>query len=457
MSSDGFELLNYEAKKDKLISELHELKAKKATICLNKDTSNLFRSMRGGERGMDVRHFNQVISIDPILMIADVEGMTTYEQLVDATLQHQCLPTVVPQLKTITIGGALTGVGIESSSFKYGLMHETVLEFEVLLADGKVVICRPDNEHQDLFFGFANSYGTLGYALRVKLKLYPIKPYVKIHHSHFNQSAAFFKALEAHSLSHRDTDKPYFIDGVAFGKNDFYLTEAECVDKAPYCSDYTYKNIYYQSIQKRKEDYLSIYDYIWRWDTDWFWCSKVFYAQNPIIRRLLGKNRLNSAFYGKVRRFVSTSKWIQRFYKSWSQQFESIIQDVQIPIDKADTFLNFYNSKIAIFPLWFCPTMSYPCNRAYDLYTMDKNNLYVNFGFWDKVVNTGEEGQYNRLIEKKVNEMGGRKSLYSDSYYTKEEFKIIHNYITYEKLKNRYDSEGILRDLYEKCCLHSID
>ena len=106
--------------------------------------------------------------------------MTTYEHLVDATLPHGLMPLVVPQLKTITLGGAVTGLGIESSSFRNGLPHESVLEMEVLTGDGRVVVARPDNEHADLFHGFPNSYGTLGYALRLKIELEPVRPYVRL-------------------------------------------------------------------------------------------------------------------------------------------------------------------------------------------------------------------------------------------------------------------------------------
>ena len=48
------------------------------------------------------------------------------------------------------------------------------------------------------------------------------------------------------------------------------------------------------SIRERQIDYLPARDYVWRWDTDWFWCSKNLYAQNPVVRRLFGPSRLNS-------------------------------------------------------------------------------------------------------------------------------------------------------------------
>ncbi len=91
--------------------------------------------------------------------------MTTYEDLCDATLPHGLMPLVVPQLKTITLGGAVTGLGIESTSLWHGLPHESVTEMQILTGDGRVVIATRDNEHSDLFYGFPNSYGTLGYSL----------------------------------------------------------------------------------------------------------------------------------------------------------------------------------------------------------------------------------------------------------------------------------------------------
>ena len=85
------------------------------------------------------------------------------------------MPLVVPQLKTITLGGAVTGLGIESTSFRHGLPHESVLEMDVLTADGEVVTATPDGEHADLYRGFPNSYGTLGYALRLVIELQPVR------------------------------------------------------------------------------------------------------------------------------------------------------------------------------------------------------------------------------------------------------------------------------------------
>ena len=158
-----------------------------APVRLAKRTSNLFRFRDDVRRARAGRHAASTRSSasTPRARTADVQGMTTYEDLVDATLPYGLMPLVVPQLKTITLGGAVTGLGIESSSFHHGLPHESVIEMEILTGDGEIVTATPDNEHRDLFYGFPNSYGTLGYALRLQIELQPVKPFVELRHVRF--------------------------------------------------------------------------------------------------------------------------------------------------------------------------------------------------------------------------------------------------------------------------------
>ena len=84
---------------------------------------------------------------------------------------------------------------------------------------------------------------------------------------------------------------------------------------------------------------------------------------------------------------------------------------------------------------------------------MNPKTLYVNFGFWDAVKSDHEEGYFNRKIESKVRELGGKKSLYSNSFYSREAFWQLYDEQTYRQLKSRYDPTGKLTDLYEKCVL----
>jgi FAD/FMN-containing dehydrogenase len=86
---------------------------------------------------------------------------------------------------------------------------------------------------------------------------------------------------------------------------------------------------------------------------------------------------------------------------------------------------------------------------------LDPDTAYVNFGFWDVVSGRKKlpPGHYNKRIERKVTELGGIKSLYSDSFYSADEFWKIYQKPVYDKLKTRYDPQRVFKDLYQKCVL----
>lgn len=420
------------------------------SLALEKTTSNLFRQRVPEPRHkLDVRQFNQVIRVDAHARVAEVEGMTTYEDLVRETLPFHLVPCVVPQLKSITIGGALAGIGIESSSFKYGFVHETILEIDILLPDGTLVVANKENEHRELFFGFANSYGTLGYALKVKVQLVPVAEFVRLRHERFADLDAYFLAL-GEGCRDRQVD---FVDGTMFDEHELYLTTGECVDQAEWLSDYTYRYIYYRSIQQKTGDYLTIHDYLWRWDTDWFWCSKHFFAQYPVVRWLWGRKRLCSTVYWKLRNRLNRSRLAQRVVGMLTGRQEAVIQDVEIPLEHAAEFARFINREIGITPVWICPVSVHNPSDSFPLYPMMAGKLYINFGFWDAVTTEYEDGYFNKKVEAKVRELDGKKSLYSDAYYSRNEFWQLYNETAYRRLKERYDPRARLKDLYDKCVL----
>jgi FAD/FMN-containing dehydrogenase len=426
-------------------------------VRLAKRTSNLFRFRDDPSApGLDVSGLDRVLSVDPDARTADVQGMTTYEDLVDATLPHGLMPLVVPQLKTITLGGAVTGLGIESSSFRNGLPHESVREMEILTGAGEIVTATADNEHRDLFYGFPNSYGTLGYALRLKIDLQPVKPFVALHHVRYDSAKDCAEAIDRLA---GDVD---FIDGTVFGDGELYLTLGRFADTAPRASDYTGQRIYYRSIRERwvspswlrpdspPTDVLTTHGYLWRWDTDWFWCSRAFGVQHPLIRRAWPASKRRSDVYRRLvaldrRTQVSArvNRWLGRPPR------EDVIQDVEIPADRLAEFLEFFHREIGMSPVWLCPLRA---QDRWPLYPLEPGRTYVNVGFWGMVsVPPGRMPEHhNRLIEREVARLGGHKSLYSTAFYTREDFWRHYDGDTYRRLKEAYDSGGRLLDLYDK-------
>jgi FAD/FMN-containing dehydrogenase len=413
-----------------------------APVRLGKRTSNLFRPRAEVSARLDVSAFSGVLEVGD--GFAEVLGMTTYEDLVAATLPTGQMPLVVPQLKTITLGGAVTGLGIESSSFRNGTPHESVVEMDVLTGDGRIVTCSR-SQNADLFYGFPNSYGTLGYALRLRIELERTHPYVHLQHVRCHSVAEAADVMAQH-----DAD---FVDGTWFSPTESYVTLGRWADSAPLVSDYTGQQVYYRSVQNRSEDWLTVHDYLWRWDTDWFWCSRAFGVQNPRVRRLVPRRYLRSDSYWKLVAFERKHGW----KAAWDRrrglpEQEYVIQDVEVPVDRLVEFMDVFAREVPIEPVWFCPMKQRSTEDVWELYRFDPSVLYVNVGFWSTVpLEPGEDpSTHNRLIEDEVDRLGGRKSLYSTAFYSREHFWELYNGPVYEVLKKRWDPDGRLLDLYDK-------
>jgi FAD/FMN-containing dehydrogenase len=425
-----------------------------ATVRLAKPTSNLFRARaKSNAKGLDVSGLTGVVSVDPDARTADVAGMCTYEDLVAATLPYGLSPLVVPQLKTITLGGAVTGLGIESTSFRNGLPHESVLEMDILTGTGDVVTASQE-QNADLFRAFPNSYGTLGYSVRLKIELEPVKPFVALRHLRFRSLrdlvAAMDRIIETGGI---DGAPVHYLDGVVFSADESYLCVGVQTTTPGPVSDYTGRDIYYRSIQHdgtEKHDRLTIHDYLWRWDTDWFWCSRAFGAQNPHIRRFWPRRYRRSSFYWKLigydRRFNIADRIEKR---NGRPPLERVVQDVEVPIGRCVEFLDWFLGNVPIEPIWLCP-LRLREDGNWPLYPIRPHHTYVNVGFWSSVPVGPEDGHTNKLIERKVSDLDGHKSLYSDAFYSQDEFDELYGGEVYKTVKKAYDPDSRLLDLYAK-------
>ncbi|MBC2934187.1 FAD-binding oxidoreductase [Nocardioides sp. zg-1228] len=425
-----------------------------APVRLAKRTSNLFRGRSDAGPGLDVSGLTGVIEVDGD--VAEVQGMCTYEHLVEVTLAHGRIPLVVPQLRTITLGGAVTGLGIEATSFRSGLPHESVLEMDVLTGAGEIVTTKPGDE---LFDAFPNSYGSLGYATRLRIELEPVPSYVALRHVRFDGPAAL-----ADGVGQVVRDRAWqgervdALDGVAFAPDELYLTLARWTDAPGPTSDYTGRQVFYRSLQQRSTDRLTVHDYLWRWDTDWFWCSRAFGAQHPVVRRVWPRRLRRSDVYWKLvalDRRLGVADRLDR--RAGRPQGERVVQDVEVPVERLAEFLDWFDREVGMRPVWLCPLRlrrsgEADGERPWPGYPLSAGTTYVNVGFWG-IVNVGPEAPSsprNRAIEAKVSELGGHKSLYSEAFYPPDEFDRLYGGAQLARVKAVHDPDDRLTCLYDK-------
>lgn len=131
--------------------------------------------------------------------------------------------------------------------------------------------------------------------------------------------------------------------------------------------------------------------------------------------------------------------------------FSQIIQDVSLPYDTVEQFIEYEIAELGIWPLWLCslsaidPPSFHPCAVRDGVPAP-----MLNIGVWGPGA-TDIEGfvRQNRRLEERLRELGGRKVLYSHTYYTEEEFWSIYDRQWYEGLRERY-SATTLPSVYEK-------
>ena len=96
------------------------------------------RDRRFAKPKLDLRALNAIVEINEQDMTCTAESGVAFSDLVKATLARGLIPLTVPELKTITIGGAVSGCSVESMSYRYGGFHDSCLEYEVLLGSGDI-------------------------------------------------------------------------------------------------------------------------------------------------------------------------------------------------------------------------------------------------------------------------------------------------------------------------------
>ena len=188
------------------------------------------KDLRYRDDKIDISDLTEVLHVDPVKRICVAESGVTFVDLVKATLPHGLVPIVVPELKTITIGGAVAGCSIESMSFVHGGFHDTCTEYEVIAATGDVLTCTPDNEHKLVFQMVHGGFGTLGILAKLTFRLVPAKRYVHVVYEKHATIEAYQASIAKHAAT-RDVD---FMDGIIHSPSLYVLSVGRFVDRAPY-------------------------------------------------------------------------------------------------------------------------------------------------------------------------------------------------------------------------------
>jgi len=402
---------------------------------------------------LDLSSFRSILAIDEEKLEVDVQAMCSFEELVDALLPLNLIPAVVPEFKGITVGGSLQGLAAESTSFRFGLVHDVITGFEALLGNGTVLWCSPTS-NAELFHALPGSFGTLALCTRVRMQCIRAKPFVKVTCHRF--------ASQSECLSHMctpllpaDTD---MIEGIGFGKEEWVAVEGRFVSSSGdsrlhRCNAWGHQWFYNQvrvsppphhHPANSLEFILPTKDYLFRHDRGSFWMAS--YRIPQVLGQFVFGSLLDSTNMFKLANLLP---WA--FPKS-----QIVLQDFMLPRENCEAFTSEATNEVAsVWPLWLLPMRRPPRRRAEEdavfgvpSQTMD----LVNVGMYG--IPKGSSYVFerdNRLLENLLHKHGGRKVLYSHSFYSKEFFyNSLYDGARYEQLRQKYSAAETLPDVWSK-------
>ncbi|KGN53687.1 delta(24)-sterol reductase [Cucumis sativus] len=429
---------------------------------------------------VDLSAFRNILDIDKERMIAKVEPHVNMGQISRATIPMNLSLAVVAELDDLTVGGLINGYGIEGSSHIYGLFSDTVVAYEIVLADGRVVRATKDNEYSDLFYAIPWSQGTLGFLVSAEIKLIHIKEYMKLTYLPVKGNLQEIGQAYMDSFTPRDLDQdnpekvPDFVETMIYSPTEAvcmtgrYASKEEAKKKGNVINNigWWFKPWFYQHAQKSLKngefvEYIPTREYYHRHTKSLYWEGKLIlpFADQWWFRFFLGwmmppKVSLLKATQGEA---------IRNYYHEMH-----IVQDMLVPLRRIGDTLEWIHREMEVYPLWLCPhrlfkppmkTMVSP-EPGFELQLKQGDTpyaqMYTDIGVYyaPGPVLRGEvyDGvQAVRNMENWLIEIHGFQPQHSVTEMSEKEFWKMFDSELYEACRKKYGAIGTFMHVYYKC------
>lgn len=405
----------------------------------------------------DLSALNQIVEIDFKRGVAWVEPGVTMEQLVDATVPFGWVPQVVTEFRKMSVGGAIMGCALESSSHRYGQFHDTAIEYELLLTDGEVVRVGLEWD-ADLFHALSGSYGTLGWITLAAIRLRPATMALQLRTTLLTDRSELIQRLTSSEAD--------YLDGVALGGERYAVMEG-CFDGkggAPSRSGWSERWFIQKLLQRRRSgvESIGLKEYLFRYDRGAFWMAApllspgglkqlwLWWRRDPRVGAALKSHPpCPSLLFRLFLGWVASSELLYRQLHRLPQaviQSRFLIQDCYLPIESALPFLAWSEEKLRLTPIWLCPVRPTTTPQILSPTRID-SSLLINIGLY--AVPEGSATHLTRLVDERVAAFGGRKMLYGHSSYTEEEFWQLYDREAYEWVRGQLKATTLM-DFYSK-------
>ena len=411
-------------------------------------------SSRQKDRIVDTSSLSNVLTFNKAEKTVLVEPNVAMDKLVDATTAEGLLPKVVMELPNITVGGGFAGTSGESSSFRWGLFDRSIRAIEIILGNGEVVWAARDNEHRELFFACAGSCGSLGVITLLEMELVDAQPYVELEYRAVRSTQ---DAVEVFREAEEDASIDY-MDGIMYALDRGVVMlgrlaskplqgRVQTFDKANDPWLYLHAEDALRRIDREKTtsytESVPVKTYFFRYDRGVFWSGLRAFNYFCTPFNSLTRYLLNPFMYSRT--------MVHALHRSGLSS-QTIIQDLAVPYDNAEDFVQWTDERTGLWPLWLCPVKPAPNDER--SFSMGKHisheKTLLDIGIWGMGPRDARQFiKLNRDFEAKITELNGLKCLYAHAYYTEDEFWQIYDEKAYTELREKYHAQS-LPSVYDK-------
>nr|XP_053640235.1 delta(24)-sterol reductase-like isoform X1 [Cherax quadricarinatus] len=390
-----------------------------------------------------------ILEIDTDEMTVRCEPLVTMGQLTHTLTELGWTIPVVPEMDDLTIGGLVMGTGIETSSHKMGLFQHICVAYELVVADGSVLMCS-ETENRDLFYSVPWSYGTLGFLTAVKIKIIPAQRFVRVE---YKPCYSLDDIVNTFTQETTKVEGNQFVEGVMYSLHSgVVMTANMCTAAHPgqlnkigrWYKPWFFKHVEtYLINHETGVEYFPLRDYYHRHTRSIFWEIQdiIPFGNNVIFRYLLG---------WLVPPKVSLLKLTQGQAIKELYEKNHFIQDMLVPLTVMKEALAFFEEEVKIYPIWLCP-FKLPANPGMLHPLNGEEAVFIDIGTYGKPgVPSYEPTHTTRRIEKFVRKHKGFQMMYADSYMTREEYREMFDHSLYDKMRKKLHCERAFPEVYDK-------
>jgi hypothetical protein len=245
-----------------------------------------------------------------------------------------------------------------------------------------------------------------------------------------------------------------YVDGILFGEGHGVVVTGELTDEGPGEGEGRVQTFsgpwdpwFYLHAKERTErlasggevvEYIPLAEYLFRYDRGGFWVGKAAFDYFKFV-----------PFTRFFRWFLDDFLHTRMMYRALHGSGESarfIVQDIAMPFETTERFVDYTAKELGIWPLWLCPLQRrgpptfHPFTTVPEGVEKQEDDLMLNVGVWGwGPSQPAEFVSKNRELERKVRELGGMKWLYAHTYYPQDEFWPMYGgRAWYDSLREKY-------------------